>query len=102
MDKLLGMFFPKDESLRKSDQWELPYIPDHLIKYAISDVVASWLVFQKASEIAPLAYVQSTLPPGTHVKLLVQEGGKVAAYGTIAQTQPSSLGNVRVKVPTKS
>ena len=102
VEKLLGMFLPKDDSLRKSDQWEVPQIPGRLITYAISDVIASHLVFQKASEIAPLAYIQSTTPPGTHVKLLIQEGGEVSAYGTIAQTQPSSLGNVRVKVPSNS
>jgi hypothetical protein len=102
VEKLLGMFLPKDDSLRRSDQWEVPQLPDHLIKYAISDVIASSLVFQKASEIAPLAYIQSTTPPGTRVKLLIQEGGEVAAYGTIAQTQPTSLGNIRVKVPSKS
>jgi hypothetical protein len=102
VEKLLGMFLPKDDSLRRSDQWEVPQLPDHLIKYAVSDVIASHLVFQKASQIAPLAYIQSTSPPGTHVKILIQEGGEAAAYGTISQTQPASLGNVRVKVPSKS
>jgi hypothetical protein len=34
--------------------------------------------------------------------VLVQEGGKIAAYGKIAPLQPTSLGNVHVKVPSRS
>jgi len=96
------MFLPKDESIRRSDQWEAPQLPNHFAQYAALDVVASYLVFQKASEIAPLERIQHTSPAGTPVGILVQEGGEVAAYGTIAETQPSSLGNIRVKVPAKS
>jgi hypothetical protein len=102
VEKLLGMFLPKDESVRMNDQWEMSQIPEHLIKYAVSDVFASRLVFQKASAIAPLAQITHTSPAGTRVGLLIQEGGNIAAYGSIAETQPSSLGNIRVKVPTKS
>jgi hypothetical protein len=102
VEKLLGMFLPKDESICRSDQWKVFPLPEHFIKYAVSDVFASCLVFQKASEIAPLKHITHTSPSGTHVGLLIQEGGEVAAYGTIAETQPSSLGSIQVKVPTKS
>jgi len=102
VEKLLGMFLPKDESIRRSDQWEMSQLPDHLVKYAVTDVFASRLVFQKASAIAPLEHITHTTPSGTRVGLLIQEGGEVAAYGTIAAAQPSSLGSIRVKVPTKS
>jgi len=74
----------------------------HYIQYAALDVVASRLIFEKASKIAPLEHVKYTSPIGTCVGLLVQEGGEVAAYGTISKSQLASLGNVRVKVPTKS
>jgi hypothetical protein len=102
VEKLLGKFLSKDESTRRSDQWEEPQLSEYLMQYAALDVIASRLVFQKASEIAPLAQVQYTSPPGTHVGILIQEGGQVAAYGTIAEIQPSSLGNVKVKTATKS
>jgi hypothetical protein len=32
----------------------------------------------------------------------VHKGSSIAAYGKVADTQPTSLGNVRVKVPTNS
>ena len=96
------MFLPKDESIRKSDCWEVAHLPEHYCNYAALDVVASRLVFEKASQLAPIECVQYDTPPGTHVALLVQEGGDIAAYGTIAALQPSSLSNVRVRVPTKS
>jgi len=101
-EKLLGMFLSKDESIRRSDQWEVSQLSDSHIQYAVLDVVASRCVFQKASEIAPLEYVQHSSPPGTRVGLHIQEGGEVVAYGTIAEVQPPALGKVRVKVPTKS
>jgi hypothetical protein len=102
VEKLLGMFLPKDDSIHRSDGWEVPHLHQHYIQYAALDVIASHFVFKKVSKIALLKSVQYTSPVGTHVGLLVQEGGEVAAYGTIAKFQPSSLGNVRVKVPTKS
>ena len=76
VEKLLGMFLSKDESVRRSDQWEVPKLSEHHIHYAALDVVASRLVFQKASEIAPLEYIQYTSPPGTQVGLHVQESGR--------------------------
>ena len=102
LEKLLGMFLSKDESIRRSDQWEASQLSDSQIQYAVLDVVASRCVFQKASEIAPLEYVQHSSPPGTHIGLHIQKGGEVVAYGTIAEVQPLMLGNVRVKVPTRS
>jgi len=59
-------------------------------------------VFEKASEIAPPACVDMDTAPGTRIVLLVQDGGAPAAYGKVAVTQPTSLGHVRVKVPTNS
>jgi hypothetical protein len=102
LEKLLGMFLAKDDSIRRSENWELSTLPSQFLQYAVLDVVASRLVFEKSSKIAPLEHVQITSPGGTQVGILVQEGGEVAAYGTIAKDQPTSLGNVRVKVPSKS
>jgi hypothetical protein len=102
VEKLLGMFLSKNDALRKCDDWEAVQLSQQLTEYAASDVVASRMIFEEASKVAPLDHVQYSSPAGTKVGLLVQEGGTVAAYGTIAKHQPSLLGNVRVKVPTKS
>jgi hypothetical protein len=96
------MYLSKDEGLRKSEDWETREIRPDLLQYAALDVYASRIVFEKATEIAPLATVDSNTPLGTRIILLLQEGGAPAAYGKIAETQPVSLGHVRVKVPTKS
>lgn len=96
------MYLSKDEALRKSEDWETREIRPDLLQYAALDVYASRIVFEKATEIAPLATVDSNTPPGTRIILLLQEGGAPVAYGKIADTQPVSLGHVRVKVPTKS
>ena len=102
VEKVLGPFLPKDDVLRKNDQWEsLPLAPD-LLHYAALDVYASRLIFEKATEIVPFDQVTYSTTGGTPVALLVQEGGIVAAYGKIADVQPVSMGGVRVQVPTKS
>jgi hypothetical protein len=54
VEKLLGMFLPKDESIRRSEEWEALKLSDSHVHYAALDVVASRLVFEKASEIAHL------------------------------------------------
>jgi hypothetical protein len=101
-EKLLGSFLSKDPSLRKCEDWELPHLPPHLIEYAALDVHASQLIFNKASETVPLERILYTSPPGTRVAICVQEDGEIAAYGKVAEMQPSSLGKVRVRVPSKS
>lgn len=102
LEKTAGMYLSKDEGLRKSEDWETREIRPDLLQYAALDVYASRIVFEKATEIAPLATVDTNTPPGTRIILLLQEGGAPAAYGKIADAQPVSLGHVRVKVPTKS
>jgi hypothetical protein len=102
LEKLLGMFLAKDDSIRRSESWELPTLPPRFLQYAVLDVVATRLVFEEASKIAPVEHVQITSPGGTRVGILVQEGGELVAYGVIARDQPQSLGSVRVKVPSKS
>jgi hypothetical protein len=102
VDKVLGLFLPKDDVLRKNDQWEsLPLAPD-LLHYAALDVYASYLIFEKATNLVPFDQVTYDTAGGTPVALLVHEGGIVAAYGKIADVQPASMGGVQVQVPTKS
>ncbi len=96
------MYLSKDENLRKSEDWESQEIRPDLLQYAALDVYASRIVFERATEIAPPATVDADTAPGTRIVLLLQEGGAPAAYGKVADTQPMSLGRVRVKVPTKS
>ena len=104
LEKLLGAYLSKDESLRKSEEWEAHNLRADLLNYAALDVYASRLIFEKATEIVPLAYIEnsSQVTPGTRVKLLVHDGGSIAAYGKVADRQPTSLGRVWVKVPTNS
>lgn len=102
LEKTAGMYLSKDENLRKSEDWETREIRADLLEYAALDVYASHIVFEKATEIAPPACVDADTAPGTRIVLLVQDGGVPAAYGKVAATQPTSLGHVRVKVPTKS
>jgi hypothetical protein len=99
--KLLGMFLEKDDSIRRSEGWESSPLSSKFLQYAAYDVLASRLVFEKCSKLALLQQVQITLSAGTRVAILVQKGGEIAAYGTIAEHQPKSLGNVRVKVPSQ-
>ncbi len=102
VEKLLGLYLPKDDAVRRCDEWEADQLSHQLTEYAVLDVLASRLVFEEASKIEPLDHVQHSTPAGTKVGILVQEGGAVAAYGTIAEYQQPSLGNVRVKVPPKA
>ncbi|KZP09283.1 hypothetical protein FIBSPDRAFT_938563 [Athelia psychrophila] len=102
LDKCLGLYLPKDDALRKHDGWETRLLPAELLDYAAKDVYASRLLFEKLTELSPIERVTSDTPGGTPVKILVQAGGEVAAYGHILHSQPSSLGTVRVAVPSKN
>lgn len=102
LEKTAGMYLSKEEHLRKSEDWETREIRPDLLQYAALDVYASRIVFERATEIAPLAIVDTDTAPGTRIVYLLQEGGVPAAYGKVADTQPMSLGGVRVKVPTNS
>ena len=102
--KLLGMYLNKDDNLRRSEQWETQELSVDLLHYAALDVYVSQLIFEKALEVTPLSLIDdsSQVAPGTRVQLLVHNGSSVAAYGKVANIQPTSLGHVRVKVPTNS
>jgi hypothetical protein len=101
VEKVLDLFLPKDEVLRKNDQWEVLPLVSNLLHYAALDVYASHAIFERATEMVPFDQVTYGTA-GTPVALLVHEGGIVAAYGKVADLQPTSLGGVRVQVPTKS
>jgi hypothetical protein len=103
-EKLLGVYLSKDDHLRRSEQWEAQELSADHIRYAALDVYASHLIFEKALEVTPLALIgdSTQVTPGTRVQLLVYDGSAVAAYGKVADVQPTSLGHVRVKVPTNS
>jgi hypothetical protein len=103
-EKLLGVYLPKDDALRKSEDWEgndFPHRPE-LLNYAALDVYASRLIFEKISETAPLDCVQHNTPAGTRVALLTREGGEVAAYGQISPVQTTTFAGIRIKTPTNS
>lgn len=102
VEKTLGKRLPKDNAVRKSQGWEVKDICPELLQYAALDVVASRLVFMELSLFAPRIPVLYDAPAGARVALLVQEGGKVAAYGRIAATRSKHLRNVRVEVPSKT
>ncbi|KAF8074039.1 hypothetical protein FPV67DRAFT_1650749 [Lyophyllum atratum] len=102
VEKALGMYLPKDSALRKSEDWELKNLhPDH-VRYAALDVYASRMVFAHATKLTPLESVKYDSSPGTRIALVMQEGGDIVAYGAISAVQPTSIGSVRVKTPTKS
>lgn len=102
LEKSTGLYLPKDEQYRKSDDWECTVLSEGHLNYAAMDVYASRIIFQRTSELAPITGVEFTTPPGTRVALLAQEGGSPIAYGTIADPQPTVFGRLRVKTPTRS
>jgi hypothetical protein len=102
VERVLGLFLPKDDDLRRNDQLELMPLPSNLLNYAALDVYASRLICEKATEMVPFNHVTHNTTLGTAVALLIQEGGNIAAYGKIADPQPKLLGSIRVQVPTKS
>ena len=95
-------YLPKDDVIRRSDEWEQKYLSREQLQYAALDVFASRLIFENASMIAPVKKPTIDTPAGTRITLLVQEGGEAAAYGRIAAVQPTSFAGIRVTVPTKS
>ncbi|KZT32687.1 hypothetical protein SISSUDRAFT_1133021 [Sistotremastrum suecicum HHB10207 ss-3] len=98
-EKLLKKYLPKDDTLRKTDDWEHPNLSEDLKNYAALDVFASRLLFEKMSTMLPFMRVNPETPGGTRVAVLVQGGGDVAAYGVISPTQPAFVGDVRVSQP---
>jgi hypothetical protein len=97
----LQKYLPKDDVIRKSDDWEHKLSQEQL-QYAALDVFASRLIFENATKVALVEKPAIDTPAGTRIILLAQEGGEPAAYGRIAAFQPTSLAGIRVKVPTKS
>ncbi|KAF9029943.1 hypothetical protein BDZ89DRAFT_1112423 [Hymenopellis radicata] len=102
VQKLLGKYLSKDPNLRCNENWEQATLAPDLLMYAASDVFASRLLFEAMSRKTPLPQVTRDTPAGTQVAFLVQEGGEIAAISRIAADQPSSLGGVRVAVPTQT
>ncbi|KAJ7511076.1 hypothetical protein B0H11DRAFT_2386613 [Mycena galericulata] len=101
-EKTLEGYLPKDNSLRKTEDWEIvPLCPDFL-RYAALDVYVSRLIFERVTELALLDWVRHDSPAGSRISLLVHEGGEVAAYGKIALMQLSTLSGLRVKTQTNS
>ncbi|KAJ6631371.1 hypothetical protein B0H10DRAFT_1938265 [Mycena sp. CBHHK59/15] len=95
-EKVLGVYFPKDATFRKTNEWEMDLTQrPELLNYAALDVFASRLIFEKINKIAPLDLVQRNTPAGTPITLLVHEGGEIAAYGRIASSQPATFAGVR-------
>ncbi|KAG6809744.1 hypothetical protein H0H92_014893, partial [Tricholoma furcatifolium] len=101
-EKLLGAYLPKEDRLRRCDDWETKTLDNDHIQYAALDVFASRLVFEKASLTPRIAQITVATPGGTRVALLVQEGGAVVAYGQVSAQQPTTLGKIRVKTPTRT
>lgn len=99
---MLGLYLEKPEYLRKHNSWETGNLTPELLKYAALDVYASRLIFEKVSERLPIQRPSVDSPPGTKVILLLQEGGDPIAQGQIAQSQPTSLGSIRVKTPSNN
>ena len=85
MEKVLELYLPKDDAIRRNEQWEVIFLAPELLHYAALDVFASRLIFEQATKIAPFDQVTLQTPPGTMVALLVQGGGNVAAYGRISK-----------------
>ncbi len=104
VEKLLGMYMSKEDNLRKYEDWEMQHLRPDFIQYAALDVYASCLIFEKAVEIASAAFIDNCTQavPGTCVQILVHDESSVAAYGKVANVQPMSLANIRVKVPINS
>ena len=99
---MLGKYLPKDDAVRKSEDWEARTLRDDLREYAANDVYAARLVFEQLSSIPVIDHVHISSPAGTRVALLIQEGGDIIAYGSISDTQPKTLNGVRVQVPSNN
>ncbi|KAH9478811.1 Werner Syndrome-like exonuclease [Psilocybe cubensis] len=99
---ILKQYLPKEQRLRRCEDWELKSLSSELLHYAARDVFASRILFEKAMECAPIARPQFDSPAGTPVALLSQEGSDPIAYGVISPNQPTTLGNIRVKTPNRN
>ena len=64
------------------------------------DVFASQVIFEKTSELAPIACINFDTPARTRVALLAQEGGGPIAFGIVSDPQLSVFGSIRVKTAT--
>lgn len=49
LEKTMGLYLPKYEQYRKSENWEQPHLNDGLLNYAAMDVYASRLIFKTAA-----------------------------------------------------
>ncbi|KAG6849716.1 hypothetical protein H0H93_006013 [Arthromyces matolae] len=96
-EKAIGMYITKDDTIRRCEEWEAKILSAEHRTYAALDVFTSRLIFEAASAVKPALRVNSETPGGTRVTLLVQEGGAVVAYGSVAFDQPSTFNHVRVK-----
>ncbi|KAF9028547.1 hypothetical protein BDZ89DRAFT_1112967 [Hymenopellis radicata] len=101
-ETVLGVYLPKDDDVRQSDDWELRPIRSELLKYAALDVLASRQIFEKLSETRAVTGVDRTTPGGTRIALLVQPGGAIIAYGQVLAEQPSKYGDIRIDIPSQS
>ena len=100
--KILHSYLAKPDKLRSHDDWEMKTLSSDLLRYACLDVFASCLIFEKASQISPLKRPLFEFPPGTRIALFLQEGGDTIAYRKIADPQPGTLGDIRVKTPYRN
>ena len=100
--KILCAYLAKPDQMRRHDDWETKSLSSDLLRYACLDVFASRLIFEKASQVSPLNRPSFDTLPGTRIALLLQEGGDTIAYGKIADSQPGSLGTIRVKTPYRN
>ncbi|KAF5325696.1 hypothetical protein D9611_000435 [Ephemerocybe angulata] len=99
--QLMNKYLPKEESSRKSEDWECSSLPEELRLYAALDVYATLKVYEVASQHTAPALIDTNTPAGTRVTLYTQDGGLPIAHGSISSMQPSSFQNVRIKVPSK-
>ncbi|KAH9486050.1 Exonuclease 3'-5' domain-containing protein 2 [Psilocybe cubensis] len=99
---ILKQYLPKEQRLRRCEDWELKSLSADLLHYAARDVFASRILFEKAMECAPISRPRFDSPAGTPIALLSQEGSDPIAYGVISPNQPTSLGNIRVKTPNRN
>ncbi|KAJ7760286.1 hypothetical protein DFH07DRAFT_771914 [Mycena maculata] len=74
--KVLKVYLPKDDALRKTEEWETIPLCSSLLHYAALD--ASRLIFEEETEHAPPDWVHHDSSAGSPVALLVHEGGEVA------------------------
>ncbi|KAJ2922273.1 hypothetical protein H1R20_g14824, partial [Candolleomyces eurysporus] len=101
LEKTTHQYLPKDEHLRKSDDWERSPLRQDLAMYAALDAYASRIVFEEAQKQTPPSQVTRDTPPGTRITLYTEDGGLIAAHGTISCSQPASFMGVAVETSTR-